>query len=286
VPDLYAVWLPRDVIAADGPDSGLYLQGQLSQDVLSLTSGKSAWSWVLAPAGKVDALVRVVRLDETRWLMDTDRGWGKPLLDRLNRFKLRTKVELSQTSISVLGVRGGAATAEVREALHPVAEVPAWPGLEGADLFAATAGAAVDLDAHLVMIDPADYEEARIRSGIPAMGAELTDKTIPAETGLVGLTVSFTKGCYTGQELVARIDSRGGNVARHLRALFMAGEVGAGSELFTDGARTAAAGWVTSATPAEDGGWVGLGYVKRGLEPPLRLVASNGQEVRVEPRSP
>ncbi len=54
------------------------------------------------------------------------------------------------------------------------------------------------------------------------MGAELTDKTIPGETGLIELTVSFTKGCYTGQELVARIDSRGGNVPRRLRRLGLA----------------------------------------------------------------
>ena len=59
-------------------------------------------------------------------------------------------------------------------------------------------------------------EACRIVSGIPAMGTELTGKTIAAEAGLVERTVSFTKGCYTGQELVARIDSRGSNVARRL----------------------------------------------------------------------
>src|SRR5690606_7561419 len=64
-------------------------------------------------------------------------------------------------------------------------------------------------------------EALRIECGVPAMGAELTDATIPAEAGqwLIDASVSFSKGCYTGQELVARIDSRGGNVPRPVRGL-------------------------------------------------------------------
>jgi folate-binding protein YgfZ len=284
MPDRYAVWLPRDVIGAEGPESGSYLQGQLSQDVLALAPGASAWSWVLAPTGKVDALVRVVRLDETRWLIDTDTGWGQALLDRLARFKLRTKVDLCDAAISVLGVRGGALPPTVRDALGPVAEVPAWPGLDGSDLYVIGAGKDADLGDTLTVVGPAAYEEVRIRAGIPVMGAELTDKTIPGETGLIDLTVSFTKGCYTGQELVARIDSRGGNVPRHLRSLTMAAEVPAGSVLYADARRSEQAGRVTSSASARDGGWVGLAYIKRGLEPPLRLVASNGEEVLVQAR--
>ena len=69
------------------------------------------------------------------------------------------------------------------------------------------------------MVGPGEVEVARILAGIPALGAELSERTIPAETGLVTMTVSFEKGCYTGQELVARIDSRGSNVARHIRHL-------------------------------------------------------------------
>ena len=65
----------------------------------------------------------------------------------------------------------------------------------------------------------------RIEDGVPAMGAELSDKTIPAEAGqaVIDASVSFTKGCYTGQELVARVDSRGNNVPRQVRALVLAG---------------------------------------------------------------
>ena len=112
------------------------------------------------------------------------------------------------------------------------------------------------------------------------MGAELTEKTIPGETGLIASTVSFTKGCYTGQELVARIDSRGGNVPRHLRALFLSHQVETGTDLVDLDGKVA--GTVTSVACAADGRWIGLGYVRRGLEVPGRLRAGpGGPEVEV-----
>src|ERR1700748_997221 len=103
------------------------------------------------------------------------------------------------------------------------------------------------------------------------MGAELTDKTIPGETGLIELTVSFTKGCYTGQELVARIDSRGGNVPRRLRRLLPAEGIEAGVAR-VDGSG-ATAGTVTSVAHSAGTGWVALGYIRRGVEVPTTLRA-------------
>src|SRR5262249_37222835 len=91
VPEHYAVWLDRDGIFARGPEAAAYLQGQLSQDVVAMRDDFSAWSWVLSPQGKVDALVRVTRRSEDDWLLDTDAGWGEALVMRLKRFKLRTK---------------------------------------------------------------------------------------------------------------------------------------------------------------------------------------------------
>ena len=75
------------------------------------------------------------------------------------------------------------------------------------------------------------YEAARMEHGFPVHGAELDERTIPAEAGLVEACVSFTKGCYTGQELVARIDSHGSNVPRHLRGLLLSGPAAAGASL-------------------------------------------------------
>jgi len=250
VPEQYAVWLDRDVVEATGPEAGTFLQGQLSQDLLALGDGTSAWSWVLAPTGKVDALV---------------------LVTRLNRFKLRTKVELSVLPWKVLGLRVGWSAY-----WEDVVPVPAWPGLTGIDLL----GAAPAVPAGQLVMSSADYEAERIAAGIPKMGAELTEKTIPAETGLNDLTVSFTKGCYTGQELVARIDSRGGNVPRHLRGVVLPERVEPGTELLDAEGR--AAGTLTSVGHSSQRGWVGLGNVRRGVAVPGRLQAGpGGPEVEV-----
>jgi folate-binding protein YgfZ len=261
--DRFAVWLDRDVVGATGPEAASFLQGQLSQDVLALADGGSAWSWLLAPTGKVDALVRVTRLGPEDWLLDTDAGWGEAVLTRLNRFKLRTKVDLAIRPWRVLGLRG--------QATPPgdsgVAGVAPWPRFDGLDLL----GESPAVPDGWPVLPAADFEGERIAAGLPKMGAELTDKTIPAETGLIDITVSFTKGCYTGQELVARIDSRGGNVPRHLRGLLLPPGVEPGAELVDADGRPA--GTVTSAGASAALGPVGLGYVRRGIEIPATLRA-------------
>jgi folate-binding protein YgfZ len=272
VAEAYAVWLDRDVVAATGPEAGPFLQGQLSQDVLALADAGSAWSWLLAPTGKVDALVRVTRLGAEDWLLDTDARWGEVVLTRLNRFKLRTRVELAIRPWRVLGLRGR--TTVERDA--GVAGVAPWPRFDGVDLL----GESPAVPDGWPVLSPADFEAERIAAGLPKMGAELTDKTIPAETDLIDLTVSFTKGCYTGQELVARIDSRGGNVPRHLRGLLLPAGVGPGVDLVDADGRPA--GTVTSAAVSAALGPVGLGYVRRGIEIPATLRAGpTGQEVAV-----
>ncbi len=115
------------------------------------------------------------------------------------------------------------------------------------------------------------------------MGAELTEKTIPAETGLIDLTVSFTKGCYTGQELVARIDSRGGHVPRHLCRLFSTDPLSVGAQLTgSDGKEVAT---VTSVARTPDGGWIGLGYVRRGVDLPTAVRSESERDRGGDPGS-
>jgi folate-binding protein YgfZ len=120
------------------------------------------------------------------------------------------------------------------------------------------------------MVSRDAYEAVRIEAGVPAMGAELTDRTIPAETGIVDRTVSFTKGCYTGQELVARIDSRGGHVPRHLRGLVLSGPAPPGAAIEVDGKNT---GSLTSVAARPDGA-VALAYVGRDVTPPANATVS------------
>ncbi|HKA85074.1 MAG TPA: glycine cleavage T C-terminal barrel domain-containing protein, partial [Acidimicrobiales bacterium] len=165
-----------------------------------------------------------------------------------------------------VALRGpGAAAAAPAARGDGVVVVPAgWPGVDGVDLL----GGFVEPPAGIPEADASSYASLRIRSGVPLMGAELTDATIPAEAGqwVIDASVSFTKGCFTGQELVARIDSRGGHVARHLRGLVSgAGDVPpVGAAVVVDGADV---GTVTSAAVGT-GRPVALGYVRRGVTPP------------------
>jgi folate-binding protein YgfZ len=118
----------------------------------------------------------------------------------------------------------------------------------------------------LAEVDPSSLTALRVECGVPAMGAELTEATIPAEAGqwLIDLSVSFTKGCYTGQELVARIDSRGGNVPRPIRGLLIdGGPVAAGADVVADGA---VVGQVTSTATSAALGPVALAAVGRKVE--------------------
>ena len=114
------------------------------------------------------------------------------------------------------------------------------------------------------------HEAERIVDAIPRMGREISESTIPAELGqwVIDESVSFTKGCFTGQELVARIDSRGGNVPRHLRVIDVQGEATppVGASLSVDGK---AAGELTSvAVSADSGRAVALAFVPRAIEAP------------------
>ena len=256
--------LERDVIEASGPDATSFLQGQLSQDLDALAPNESAWSFLLQPQGKVDALVRATRMDGDRWLLDADGGHGDAVLERLNRFKLRVKCELEVLDWDCVAVRDEADPPTLPDA---VITAPAqWRAHHGFDVLGPGVTTA---DAG----SPTDYERLRIEAGWPKMGAELTDKTIPAETGLVDLAVSFTKGCFTGQELVARIDSRGGNVPRHLRGIIGDG-LTVGARLERDGKQVGA---ITSAV-----GDVGLAYVSRDVDVPSDLTI-DGSVVRAVP---
>ena len=167
-----------------------------------MTVGEQRWSFVLDPTGKVDSLMRITRVGDDRFELDTDAGFGEALLARIDRFKIRISAETS-----------------IGESIG----------------------------------EPAD-ERARIELGWPRLGAEIVPgETIPGGTGLTGIAVSFTKGCYPGQELVERMDSRAAQAPRSLRRLTVAEGTEVGDPV-TDGddevgavtsvAGTAALGWV------------------------------------------
>lgn len=292
----------RDVLAVRGPDAEEYLQGQLSQDVLALAVGETADSLLLEPDGKLSALLRVTRTDGQGFLLDVDAGYGDAVEARLRRFLLRAKVEMELLDWRCLSLRGAGVEAVASGLLTVLAErgvvaLPFdWHGWRGVDLLGPSdvvlGPESVDLPPGIVACSAEAVEACRIVSGVPAMGAELTPKTIPHEAGVVERTVSFTKGCYTGQELVARIDSRGGNVPRRLVGIVApagppevdglspgmtlhAGEAPAGDGPADD----KVVGTLTSAAwSVELGAWAGLAYLHRNVAAPgpIRLRSGDG----------
>jgi folate-binding protein YgfZ len=267
--DVGAYRLPRDVVRLSGPEAGSYLQGQCSQDLAALAVGASADTLVLAPDGKVDALARVIRMDEEVFHLDTDAGHGGALMARLARFKLRSRFELDALDWGCVALRGQALPEPSQ--LRAAASAPFdWNGWRGVDLLGPAEEIQVPASVH--WCSEPSFEAARIESGIPVMGREITDGVIPAETGTVERTVSFTKGCFTGQELVARIDSRGAAVPFHLEGLVVPGDpdpdVLVGAELFVAD-KDKAVGRVTSAAWCPGVGSVcALAYVHRSVAVP------------------
>lgn len=267
-----AVRLARDVIRVSGPDAVSYLQGQLSQDIAVLATGASAWSLVLQPQGKVDAWLRVTRATDDELVCDIDAGFGEALVARLARFKLRVKADIETLEWTCIALRGPAAErpAAVGRDDGVVASAD-WPLIGGYDLLGPDPG----VPDQVAVADDAAYEVRRIEAGLPRMGAELTDRTIPAEAGVVECSVSFTKGCYTGQELVARIDSRGGHVPRLVRGVRIEGpppEIGAVLE-----AEGREIGVITSVAAHPSGHTVALAVVRRDVEPPAEATCGDAR---------
>jgi len=238
---------PRDVVQVAGADALTYLQSQLSQDLQQLQVGQSVWSFVLQPTGKVEVLLRVWRTADEAFVLDTDAGFGEVLTARLNRFKIRVKAEIAALDWTCIAVRGKGA-AQV--------DGPASWG-DGVDLLGPDlqppAGADHGTADQLLA--------ARIDAVWPQMGAEIVPgETIPAETGITGVAVSFTKGCYPGQELVERMDSRGASAPKLLQHVTVVEGTCAGDAYEVDGVTV---GIITSVSGAS-----ALAFVKRSALKP------------------
>jgi folate-binding protein YgfZ len=213
-----------------GPDAADLLQRVLSNDVLA---GESCEALLLTPKGRVIAPVVVWRRGEDDFLLLTEPELGETVSAHLRRLRIASRCEIepeTHTSTVLLGGTGGIPT---RDYGVPAVEV-------------------LDADDGAVPANEA-LERLRILARTPRWGREIDDGILPAEAGLEERAVSFTKGCYPGQEPLARLHNRG-HVNRTLRVLELEGRAREAAEVVHDGSIV---GRVTSAVPG-----LALAYVR------------------------
>ena len=266
-----------DVVTISGADSESYLQGQLSQDLDSLESEDTLQSLLLTPQGKLVAHFRIYRLEENSFRIVVESGFGLQVIERLEQFKLGMDVQFLSETVSAYALR--ADTSELMneelkslELASGLWQVPAfWKDIAGVDIFDS------QIPIELVSEDLNKYEALRIKSAMPKMGVELIEKTIPAAAKIVDDSVSFTKGCYVGQELIARIDSRGNNTPERLVRVWSS-PVKDLENVFNYLqiiSNEIVVGRVTSFAIKEDKSLLGLGYVNRKFESPGKAKVSS-----------
>jgi folate-binding protein YgfZ len=228
---------PRDFVAVRGPGAEAFLQAMLSNDVEKLSIGDSHEALLLTPKARVIAPLVVLRRGHDDFLLFTEPELGERVRTELVRSRFAAKVEIEPEEHRSHVVFGG-------------------EGIPTADYGEA---AAEVLDEELEeTVAPEELERLRIRARTPAWGKEIDDRVLPAEAGLTERAVSFTKGCYPGQEPVARLHYRG-HANRGLRVLELDEPPEPETEIVYEGKNV---GRITSAATA-DGGAVALAYIRR-----------------------
>jgi folate-binding protein YgfZ len=257
----------RDVVAVWGPDATIFLQSLLSQDLDPVAVGGSAHALLLEPRGKLVVDLHAAHVGDDEWWCVCESGFGSVLAAGLKRFKIRVKVEIEDRSadVAAAALRGSDAIELHAKVLEPAGSIAIrvdWgsaPGIEILGELAAIDAVVTELvSAGASEITDAAYDAQRIEAGIPRQGFDIDETTIAQEAFLERDAVSFTKGCFLGQELVCRIDTRG-HVNRLLRRLRSDEPIARGAAVVVEGKE---AGTVTSAA-----GNVALAMVRRQVEP-------------------
>ena len=268
-------------IALAGTDVLPYLHAVCTQHTLDLVPGDAAQALLLSPKGKIEFAFRLAVLDGGV-LVDTDAGAAQELAERLARFVFRYDVRVGQPVKGGATLLGPGADAALAAAGLPV-PAAGRAGVAGPELVAHRTPVGVDLvgpaaAATAAGLEPAGVERApaglwelvRVEHGLPRAGRELTDDVLAEEAGLLGSHVHLDKGCYPGQETVARVHNLG-QVQRRLAGLRFEPSAGAGdglpaprTDLVTDDGRRA--GQLRSVVDHPRLGPIGLAYVRRVVE--------------------
>lgn len=253
----------REYVAVTGRDAAAFLDRMVSNDVKGLAPGDACEALLLTAKARILAPLVVWRRDEDDYLLLTEPGLGETVRATLlrARFAAKCAIELEEhASTIVLGLEeGGIPNREHGVVAVELLDRPAPP--------------------EALPIAPDELERLRIRAGVPRWGAELDERVLPAEARLEERAISFTKGCYPGQEPVARMHYRG-HPNRTLRVLAVDdGQLpAADAALALDGRDV---GRVTSAARDPEHGIVALGYVRREVPADAELELADGRRARL-----
>lgn len=285
---------PRAQLAVAGADRAAYLQGLLTNDIPALTPGTGCYAAWLTPQGRMLTDMHVLE-SGSLILLDLPAQTAAATFERLEQFIFSEDVTVSPLtdSLAAVWLHGPGAAGAIEGALKAAPGLGDWPqyrhdrmeadgaavsvvridqlGVPGFCLYVDRAQEAQLLSALRAHgardVDPAAIEAARIEAGYPLYGVDMNETTIPLEAGVEERAISFTKGCYVGQEIIIRVLHRGGGrVARKLVGLRIDGAVPpVGAALFGGGKEI---GQVTSAAISPDLGAIALGYVHRDFVAP------------------
>lgn len=283
---------PADLLTLAGADRLRFLNNLVTCDVKRLAPGDGAFGFVTEAKGHVLADLRVLARDDD-FLLVLPPARGAEVAAHLGRYKIVDRVEIGATELAGWWIGGRAAGELVgdlgvwahaeRTVAGRAVRVQREPDRDGvvvATVVVATrdaAGddaAAVESGLHDVGLAPAPaaaWEALRVTAGWPAYGIDYDSSSFPQETGIEG-AVSYDKGCYLGQEVVARIHYRGG-VARHLRGLRLEEPVASGAAVIADGREV---GRATSVAGSPRHGAIALAVVhRRAADPGTRVTVGD-----------
>ena len=285
----------RGKLALSGTDAKSFLQGQVTNDVEGLIEGAGCYAAFLTPKGKMLGDLRVLDTGG-ELLLDTERSALQALFNMIRRFSVGYDTELHKRTVQrgLLSLIGPSADTLLADSPPDLTEHTHRPVTVGA-----VSARAIRTDVGIdLLCDAADTEglsEAlaergampvsegaaeivRVELGRPRYGVDLDESVIPQEAGLNERAVSFTKGCYVGQETVARLYYRG-KPNRHLRGLRSDAPLSAGQELHLDGR---VVGRLTSAVSSPRLGAIALALVRREAPPGSHVtVGDSGRDAAV-----
>jgi folate-binding protein YgfZ len=296
----------RAQLAVAGTDRASFLQGLLTNDIQALKPGTGCYAAWLTPQGRMLTDMHVLQSDGMI-LVDVPADQAAPTLARLDQFLFSENVTLeslgdAMTGIWLHGPQAGSVIEQVVEGLSGLAgwiEYQHGNGTFGADpvsvaridqlgvpgycVFLARAAAERCVAACVVagagVVSAQALHAQRIAAGYPVFGIDMTDDTIPLEAGIEDRAISFTKGCFVGQEVVIRVVHRGGGrVARKLVGLKLAAVAPAGAKAFAGDREI---GFLTSVAASPTLGPIALAYLHRDFVAPATQieVAADGERV-------